>query len=248
MPPDRPAVLRSCCLVLDFDGTILDTEGSLYRSWAELWEDHGQRLDLGDWQRTIGTVDTFDPWAELEARLGHPLDPDLLHHRRRRRDEIQALHLPRAGVMDWLAGAADLGLPVGIASSSPAEWVEGHLDRLGIRQLFAAVVCRSEDVPAKPDPSSYRLACACLGADSARSLAVDDSPHGVAAAVAAGLYTVAVPHPLTRGLDFSPADLVLDSLAALPLVDVVERAWQRSPAGRARPRPGTVSRSMPGCC
>ena len=248
MSPDRRAGFRSCCLVLDFDGTILDTEESLYRSWAELWEDHGQRLDLGDWQRTIGTDDSFDPWTELEARLGRTLDPGLGHRRRQRRDEIQSLLRPRPGVMDWLSEAADLGLPVGIASSSPPEWVEGHLERIGIRRRFATVVCRRRGVPAKPDPTSYRLACARLGADSARSLAVEDSPHGVAAAVAAGLYTVAVPHPLTRDLDFCAADLVLDSLDALPLAVAVERAWLRNPSDRAGPGPGAVSRSMPGCC
>jgi HAD superfamily hydrolase (TIGR01509 family) len=247
MSPDRRAGLRSYCLVLDFDGTVLDTEGPLYRSWAELWEDHGQRLDLSDWQRTIGTEDSFDPWTELETRLGRTLDPGLGHHRRQRRDEIQSLLGPRPGVMDWLAEAADLGVPVGIASSSPAEWVEGHLERIGIRPRFATVVCRGEGVPAKPDPTSYRLACARLGADLARSLAVEDSPHGVAAA-AAGLYTVAVPHPLTRDLDLSAADLVLDSLDALPLADAVERACRRSPSVPAGPEPGAVSRSMPGCC
>jgi hypothetical protein len=65
---------------------------------------------------------------------------------------------------------------------------------------------------------------------------------------AAGLYTVAVPHPLTRDLDLSAADLVLDSLVALPLADAVERAWRRSPSVPAGPEPGAVSRSMPGCC
>ena len=39
MSPDRQDGLRSSCLVLDFDATALDTEGSLYRSWAEVWED-----------------------------------------------------------------------------------------------------------------------------------------------------------------------------------------------------------------
>jgi HAD superfamily hydrolase (TIGR01509 family) len=248
MAPDPRVGFASCCLILDFDGTVLDTEGSLYRSWAELWEAHGEHLDLGDWQQTIGTEDSFDPWTELETRVGRTLDPDLGHHRRQRRDEIQSLLGPRPGVMDWLAEAAELGLPVGIASSSSAEWVEGHLERIGIRPRFAAVVCRSEAVPAKPDPTSYRLACARLGADSARSLAVEDSPHGVAAAVAAGLYTVAVPHPLTRDLDLSGADLVLDSLEALPLAEALERAGRRSPSGPGAPGPGAVSRSTPGCC
>jgi len=50
-----------------------------------------------------------------------------------------------------------------------------------------------------------------------QALAVEDSLHGLRAAKAAGLWCVAVPGPLTRGLDFSDADLVLDSLADLSL-------------------------------
>jgi phosphoglycolate phosphatase-like HAD superfamily hydrolase len=53
-------------LVMDFDGTILDTEEPVYRSWAELWFEHGYELSLADWQAMIGTEATFDPWAELQ--------------------------------------------------------------------------------------------------------------------------------------------------------------------------------------
>ena len=116
---------------------------------------------------------------------------------------------------------------MGIASSSPLEWVEGHLDRLGLRGSFSCLVCRDDHVPAKPSPTSYRLACARLGADAGRSVAVEDSPHGVAAAVTAGLFTVAVPHDLTSDLDLSAADLVLTSLDDLTLSDAVARAAGR---------------------
>ena len=78
-------------------------------------------------------------------------------------------------------------------------------------------------IPAKPDPTSYRLACEALDADPRRSVAVEDSPHGVAAATAAGLFTIAVPHGLTSSLDLSSADLVLTSLADVTLDEVLAR-------------------------
>ena len=130
-------------------------------------------------------------------------------------------------MVEWLSGAEALGVAVGVASSSPQAWVEGHLTRLGIRDRFAELVCRSEDVPAKPEPTSYRLACERLGAEPTRSVAVEDSPRGVAAAVAAGLYTVAVPHPLTRDLDLGRADVVVDSLSDLSVAEVFEQAAAR---------------------
>ncbi len=222
------------CLVLDFDGTILDTEEPNYRSWAELWAVHGQDLPLAEWQRTLGMEDAFDPWQALESLVGAPLDPTLNEERRARRDALQA----RATTYDrefqeWTTEADDLGVPVGVASSSSVAWVEAHLDRLGLRDRFGCVVGRGGDVPSKPDPTSYLLACAQLGADPRQSVAVEDSPHGVSAAVAAGLFTVAVPHELTRSLDFSQADIVVGALDALRLADMVVLARRRVQTGRA---------------
>jgi HAD superfamily hydrolase (TIGR01509 family) len=223
--------------VLDFDGTILDTEQPVYQSWAELWEEYGFELARARWQALIGTADVFDPWAELQRRVGSDLDPAQQARRVARRDELQAAYRPRDGVLDWLDQADRLELPVAIASSSPLGWVEGHLARLALADRFALLVCRDDLVPPKPDPTSYREACLQMGADPRWSVAVEDSGHGVEAAVTAGLFTVAVPHGLTADLDLSAADLVVPSLADLALADVV---------ARARARPGTSDSSGAG--
>ena len=160
--------MDAACLVLDFDGTILDTEEPIYRSWSELWAEHGEELALSDWQRTIGTDGVFDPWNQLEQRLGRPLDPALHDRRRSRRDELQRRHQPRPGIIGWLDEADALGIPVGIASSSPAHWVEGHLERLGLRARFECLVCCDDEVPPKPDPTSYRLCSRGAGSGAGR--------------------------------------------------------------------------------
>ncbi|MDQ1428364.1 MAG: hypothetical protein QOK39_1840 [Acidimicrobiaceae bacterium] len=219
--------LAGACLVLDFDGTIVDTEQPVYQSWAELWQDHGVELRRARWQAVIGTDGDFDPWVELQHLVGRTLDPALVVRRRARRDELQAAYGPRRGVVAWLEQAREAGVPVAIASSSPLEWVAGHLGRLGLADRFAAVVCRDEIVPPKPDPRSYREACRLLGAEPRRSVAVEDSHHGVRAAVTAGLFTVAVPHGLTDDLDLSAADLIAASLEDLSLADVLARAAER---------------------
>jgi HAD superfamily hydrolase (TIGR01509 family) len=218
----------AACLVLDFDGTIVDTEQPVYQSWAELWEEYGVELGRARWQAVIGTDGVFDPWVELQRLVGRRLDPALALRRQARRDELQAAYDPRPGVLGWLEQARELGIAVAIASSSPVGWVAGHLARLGLTDRFAAVVCRDEVVPPKPDPTSYLEACRLLGADPRRSVAVEDSYHGVAAAVSAGLFTVAVPHGLTNDLDLSAADLVAASLLDLGLADVLARAAARS--------------------
>lgn len=211
-------------LVLDFDGTILETEEPQCRAWAELWDEYGQELSVDEWQRHIGTVDGFDPEAELERRSGRRIDGRRHDELRRRRAELQALTGLRAGIEEWLGEAREMGLPVGIASSSPRPWVESHLDRLGLASRFDCVVCAGSGVRSKPAPDSYRTACARMDTDPRRSVAVEDSPHGIRAAASAGLYVVAVPHGLTRALDLSAADVALDSLDEMRLFEAVELA------------------------
>jgi beta-phosphoglucomutase-like phosphatase (HAD superfamily) len=54
-------------------------------------------------------------------------------------------------------------------------------------------------------------------------LAIEDSPNGITAAKLAGLRCVAVPNPITSGLDLSEADLQLSSLADVTLSELLQR-------------------------
>jgi HAD superfamily hydrolase (TIGR01509 family) len=210
-------------IVFDFDGLILDTELPVFKAWAKVYADHGVELDLALWQTIIGT-DGFDPAVELERHLGRRLDWATIDERRRRhRDELQALEEVRPGVVDWLSDARRLGLGIGIASSSPRDWVIGHLSRMGLVDHFACVRCRDDVGVAKPDPGSYRAVVEHFGVQPGHALAVEDSVHGVTAAKAAGLWCVAVPNTLTLGLDFTGADVVLGSLGDATLLAVARR-------------------------
>jgi HAD superfamily hydrolase (TIGR01509 family) len=216
-------------LIFDFDGTVLDTEWPAYRSWAEIWEEHGHELTIPDWARRIGTEHDLDAFAELQARVGRPLDPMLPEQRKTRKNAITDATPLNPGVTAWLDEADRLGVPMGIASSSPPDWIDRHLARLGLRERFGCVACCDGTLPAKPDPASYRHAVEQLGGDPGASVAVEDSEHGVTAAAAAGLYVVAVPHRLTAHMDLSAADVVLPSLEALTLSAALESARARHP-------------------
>jgi HAD superfamily hydrolase (TIGR01509 family) len=217
----------TAAVVFDFDGTIVDTELPAFTAWVELWAAHGHELTIEMWQAAIGTQDSFDTWGELQRRVGRELDRALLDVRWARKEELTAASGLRPGVADWLGDAARLDVPVAIASSSPPDWIDRNLRRLGLRDRFACVACCDGVIPSKPDPTSFRQACEQVGADPARSVAVEDSMHGVNAAHAAGLFVVAVPHDLTRSMDFSNADLVVGSLEELALEDALGRAQRR---------------------
>ena len=83
--------------------------------------------------------------------------------------------------------------------------------------------CRDDVANTKPDPELYLSACACLGVAPGEAVALEDSANGIAAAKAAGMRCVAIPNPMTAGLDLSAADLRLDSLADLSVAELLER-------------------------
>jgi beta-phosphoglucomutase-like phosphatase (HAD superfamily) len=84
-----------------------------------------------------------------------------------------------------------------------------------VADAFAAVVSGEEVASGKPAPDVYLLAAERLGADPADCVAVEDAPHGIAAARAAGMRVVAVPHARTEALDLSRADVVVADLEAV---------------------------------
>jgi HAD superfamily hydrolase (TIGR01509 family) len=202
-------------VIFDFDGLILDTETTDYESWRCVYQSHGVTLPLEEWVEAIGTDGkAFDPVARLVELSGRDLEAsDLRAARRAVRDALIEELTPLPGVLTWLEEARSRSLAVAIASSSPRDWVESHLERSGLRGHFSTLATSDQVTSVKPHPELYERALLALGVDASQAIAVEDSPHGVSAARAAGLRCLAVPGPMTRGLDFAHADLVLGSLA-----------------------------------
>jgi HAD superfamily hydrolase (TIGR01509 family) len=217
-------------IVFDFDGTILDTETPEFEEWRAAFRARGHDLGLDVWQHSLGTVGAYDPCAHLAELTGEAFDHDAL------RDEVAGRHRTRCeaqpllpGIVERVREARAAAVGTAVASSSPSEWVESWLARHRIRDLFDAVCTREEVRAVKPAPDLFLLAARRLKADPTGCLAVEDSPNGLRAARAAGMRSVAIPNALTRHLPLGDADLVLDSLADHPLVEILSRVGLRPP-------------------
>jgi beta-phosphoglucomutase-like phosphatase (HAD superfamily) len=211
-------------VIFDFDGLILDTEEPVYRSWVEVYAEHGQELPFDRWVEVVGSTTTgFHPQRHLEALLGRPLAPDVLDRRISRRTEFVLAKQVLPGVLERIEESRVLGLKLGVASSSTTEWVKGHLARLGILDRFHCIRCRGDVVNVKPAPDLYLAVLECLGVAASEAFAIEDSPHGIAAAKQAGLRCVGIPNTITSGLDLSHADVVLASLADVTLAQLLLR-------------------------
>jgi HAD superfamily hydrolase (TIGR01509 family) len=207
--------------VFDFDGLILDTESSAYHSIVEEFVAVGLEFDLAAWQQCIGVGWALDWIDELERRCPSPIDRDaVLARRRARRNDMLAASYVLPGVVDRLAEARTHGLGVAVASSSPRDWVEPHLERLGLLGCFDAVFTRTEIERTKPAPDLFLAAAAALGVEPRAAVAFEDSHHGCHAAKAAGMWCVVVPNPITADQDFGHADLVVGSLEEVDLTSL----------------------------
>jgi HAD superfamily hydrolase (TIGR01509 family) len=211
-------------LLFDFDGLILDTETPSFASWQGVYREHGQELPLERWAAIVGTIGGFEPLDYLEELHG-PIDREAVQARRKEH-EISLLEIEelRPGVLDYLEDARRVGLKTAIVSSSTQQWVNRHLARLEQVEHFDEIVTADLDQErAKPRPTLYREALERLGVSSHEAIAFEDSPNGVKAAKAAGIFTVAVPNGVTASLGLDEADLVLESLAERPLRELLDQ-------------------------
>jgi putative hydrolase of the HAD superfamily len=212
--------------LFDFDGLIIDTESASRAGWEWLYREHGHELPQDEWRKLVGT--TGAPWSpmdHLEGLVGEPLERDALNARRyaHQLTLIEAEEL-RPGIADYVDAADRLGLKRAIVSSSSRRWIDMHLARLEREFGWHVIVTADHDrARAKPSPVMYFEALDRLAVDATEAIAFEDSPNGVRAAHGAGIFTVAVPNPVTRDYGLDEADLVLDSLAELAPDELLAR-------------------------
>ena len=181
-------------------------------------------MPLEQWLKIIGgNSAAFDPRRDLGERTSEEINKrDLdalvrLYYR-----EATAMQDLLPGVRRYLDEARRLGLKTAIASSSGRQWIDEHLERMGIAERFDAIVCRDDVTAIKPDPELYLTAVHRLGVQVPEAIALEDSTNGIRAAKAAGLLCIAVPNTMTSSMDLSQADLRLGSLDEMPLEELVK--------------------------
>jgi HAD superfamily hydrolase (TIGR01509 family) len=199
-------------IVFDNDGLLLDTEEAWTRAEVTLFRRHGGEFTFEHKRDLIGSSHNVAA-GKLELMLGKPGEGmalmDELH------DLVMAEALygvdPRPGALELLDALRDAGIPVAVASNSARDFLDRVLHTAGVAERFAVTVAGDEVEHPKPAPDIYLEACRRLGADPARSVGLEDSPTGAAAAKAAGLFVVGVPYIVD--MPVPSADVLAASLA-----------------------------------
>jgi HAD superfamily hydrolase (TIGR01509 family) len=183
-------------IVFDNDGLLLDTEEAWTRAELVLFARYGREFTMEHKRSLLGSSRAIAA-TKLERMLDRPGEGD------RMMDELHDLVMeealqgiePRPGALALLSALAEHGLPVAVASNSSREFVERTLGGAGLLDgRFEHVVTADDVEHPKPAPDLYLAACAALGADPARSAALEDSPPGVESARGAGLFVIGVPY------------------------------------------------------
>ena len=179
--------------MFDCDGLLLETESCWTLAEEELFAVHGKVFGDEEKRTLLGTS-LFHGSRILARLLEQPDRADELG-----RDPLDRVERRLLEEAVAFPGAAELvaelreRTSVAVASNTPGRLVRGALVCAGVAELFEVVVTADQVAEPKPSPDVYLRACELLGAPPERSIALEDSPTGVAAARAAGMYVIGIP-------------------------------------------------------
>lgn len=211
----RPRPLEA--VLFDFDGVCADTEPLGIMLDREVYARFGIEPTEEELLAMAGTtgVETI-PW--VFSRHGMEVSADEFWARRRDNSLIyRELPLePMPGIVGLLRDLRARGVRCALVSTTDAANINFALNRLGMQALFDVQVTGDMVVRHKPDPEPYLAGLAALHVPAEHAMAVEDSPTGIAAAKAAGLYTLGFAG-LTLHQDTSAADETIVSFVGLEL-------------------------------
>ena len=217
-------------VIFDCDGTLVDSEESHYLAWASVFQERGHSLEkqfyidhlCGHGELKVArTASLLYGWTDLEGLIRRK---DSYYEQRHGIEPIEAtvaffhrLHREKE----------KRGLKFAVASGARRVDILACLGYIGINAYFDAILSGKDDVSHyvdpegtnKPKPYVYLEAAKRLGLDPKECVAIEDSCVGIAAAVSAGCFTIAVPNPYTRFHDLSEAHLQIDSFADMGVDD-----------------------------
>ncbi|MDQ1538450.1 MAG: hypothetical protein QOE58_2843 [Actinomycetota bacterium] len=216
--PQEPGLLPAAVL-WDMDGTLVDTEPYWMAEERLLVQKHGGVWTDEHAKQLVGN----DLMVSAEYILAHSpieLTPLEIIHELLAGVVIRVTeHVPwRPGARELLADLVAQGVPCALVTMSWESLASAVLKNLPTPS-FTAVITGDVVSHGKPHPEPYLAAARLLGVDLEACIAIEDSPPGVASAMAAGIPTIAVPHHVP--LPETPGAVQISTLAGLRPQDLL---------------------------
>lgn len=206
-------------VLFDMDGILIDSEPFWRQAEMELFATVGVHLSEENCRETTGLrIEevvahwyAIQPWSGVsQAHLSQQILNRVV-------ELVSTQGRPLAGVKEALQACLDLGLPLGLASSSDYCLIQATLQRLALQEYFSVVHSAQEESWGKPHPAVYLTAAAKLQVHPLSCLAIEDSLNGVISAKAARMPVVAIPdQEQASNPRFCLADFRMSSLLEFP--------------------------------
>ena len=210
-------------VLFDMDGVISDTERFYVEAMIERLRGEGITVAPAELSDLFGSTMRHN-CGILKERYGLEKDADTyvdeIHEIKERLLESQGLH-PMPGVVELIRKLHGAGVRLAVASSSPREVIEHHMETFGIQDCFDTIVSGLECREGKPAPEIYLRAAENLGLLPAECVVIEDSCNGVNAGKAAGMFCYAYVPPQAYRQDVSGADRELTSFCGLTAEDIL---------------------------
>jgi beta-phosphoglucomutase family hydrolase len=181
--------------IFDCDGTIADTMPLHFRAWTRAMKEFGGTFPE-DLFYSWGGIPTFKIVEQLNEKYGTTLDPiEVPRIKEVYFEELLPEVLPIEPVVALVKQYHGVA-PLAVASGGHREIVIKTLDALGLTGYFDTIVGAEDVKHGKPAPDPFLEAARRLNTEPKDCLVFEDSPTGVASAVAAGMQYVLIPSPV----------------------------------------------------
>ncbi|MBX9924649.1 MAG: HAD family phosphatase [Rhabdochlamydiaceae bacterium] len=216
-------------ILFDCDGTLVDSEYAHYLSWKKALEHVGGDFSLEEYYPYVGKSADINA-SLLAKRVGKDCSHTILQTKSAHYKDLCIEKLPSIdATVDFLrllgAEKQKLNIKLGVCSAAGKKEILSHLHHLGVLPLLDIVLSGQEDLKEyedpegvnKPKPYIYLEALKQLAVAAKECIVIEDSASGIASAISAGCFAIAVPNDYTRTQDLSGANLRIDSFLGMDI-------------------------------
>ncbi len=215
-PAHNPHAKQTIQAVLfDHDGTLVDSEPLHFKFWSQVLTAYGVDLSESVFNTHYAGLPSITNAIDIVARFGLDQSPESLVEYKNKATQAYLAHSAyplMPGVEQTILTLSHIGLELGVVTGANNYSVGSTLRNYAFAQHFSVVVSADDVIHNKPEPDCYLLAVKKLGLAPEQCLAIEDTAHGLQAALRAGIRCLAIPTHMSRLHDFSGAEAVLDDM------------------------------------
>ena len=201
-------------LLIDFDGTLVDSEVIHYESWQHVLSPFDIRYSEQDFCKEVAGVPTLKTAAILKLRHLLDVSETWLCEQKNQQFIVTASQIrPKllAGVESFLIAARASFTLVLVTGSTRNEAIP-VLEYYDLLSLFSAIICKDDVGNPKPNPEPYLKALDLLSLKPHQAFALEDSATGLQSAVAAGVKTIVIPHEYSKSQKLQAACFIANDI------------------------------------